>query len=156
VGAVGLSPPVDGIAQELLQEADCIVAIGLDPVELRSNWFPGWPTDIPFVSLSKDGQPDLLCKLDADLRGDTGSMCEQLAEAFDGQGHRVDNPGDLAAVATNAQQQGGLHIVEVSIDAAPYRSMTSRYSSICTNRKTQTPEEPSVCLVINLRSLVQA
>ena len=42
-GAFGLSPQVDAQQQALLEAADVLVAIGLDPVELRPQWLPGWP-----------------------------------------------------------------------------------------------------------------
>jgi acetolactate synthase I/II/III large subunit len=80
MGAIGLSPVVDTIAQEFIQHADCIVAVGLDPVELRPNWLPGWSESIAFISLSFRGQPDILCTLDVDLQGDIAYMCEALAD----------------------------------------------------------------------------
>ena len=58
-GCFGLSPVVDGLQQALLAEADLIVAVGLDPVELRSAWTPGWPMTTPVVSIDAHGQHEL-------------------------------------------------------------------------------------------------
>ena len=41
LGACGLSPVVDQRQQEFLHQADLLICIGLDPVELRPNWLPG-------------------------------------------------------------------------------------------------------------------
>ena len=42
IGAAGLSPVVDKIHMAELREADLILAIGFDPVELRSDWMAPW------------------------------------------------------------------------------------------------------------------
>ena len=78
MGSIGLSPVVDTMAQDLIAKADCIVAVGLDPVELRPNWLPGWPEKCTFINLSKHGQPDLLCTMTMDLRGHIPVLCEAL------------------------------------------------------------------------------
>lgn len=79
VGAAGLSPVVDEHQQRLLAEADLIILLGLDPVELRPNWLPGWPTTTPTISIDPYGQPDLLVPLSADLRGDSVSILGALS-----------------------------------------------------------------------------
>lgn len=43
LGALGLSPMFDQIAVECLREADVTIALGVDPVELRSDWLDVWP-----------------------------------------------------------------------------------------------------------------
>lgn len=58
-GAFGLSPVADALQQRLIAQADLIVAVGLDPVELRSAWSPGWPARTPVLSLDPWGQPEL-------------------------------------------------------------------------------------------------
>ena len=42
LGATGLSPVVDKLHMGLLNEADLILTIGFDPVELRSDWMAPW------------------------------------------------------------------------------------------------------------------
>lgn len=42
LGATGLSPVVDKLHMALLREADLVFTIGLDPVELRSDWMAPW------------------------------------------------------------------------------------------------------------------
>ena len=42
VGATGLSPVVDKIHMAHVREADLILTVGFDPVELRSDWIAPW------------------------------------------------------------------------------------------------------------------
>lgn len=79
IGAAGLSPVVDAHQQDLLTQCDLIVGIGLDPVELRPNWLPGWPENIPFVGLSTRGQPDLTCPMALDLRGSVHALLQSIS-----------------------------------------------------------------------------
>ena len=81
LGAAGLSPVVDALQQERLAEADLVLAVGLDPVELRPNWLPGWPTTTPLISIDPHGQPDLLVPIAADLRGEVAASLGFLARA---------------------------------------------------------------------------
>jgi acetolactate synthase I/II/III large subunit len=42
LGSTGLSPVVDKLHMALVREADLILTIGFDPVELRSDWMAPW------------------------------------------------------------------------------------------------------------------
>lgn len=57
-GAAGLSPVVDAMHRDLLQQADGVLLIGWDPVELRDHWLPGWPEEIEVVSLDDHATVD--------------------------------------------------------------------------------------------------
>lgn len=81
VGAAGLSPIVDDLQQALLARADLLIAVGLDPVELRPNWLPGWREDLPVIGIDPHGQPDLLCPLIVDLRGEVPAILDALCPA---------------------------------------------------------------------------
>ena len=80
LGACGLSPVVDQLQQDFLAQADLLICIGLDPVELRPNWLPGWPDDLKTITISEYGQPDLLCSFALELRGN----CAQIMEGLEG------------------------------------------------------------------------
>jgi acetolactate synthase-1/2/3 large subunit len=77
-GAAGLSPVVDAHQQALLAQSDLLIAVGLDPVELRPSWLPGWSEDLPVIGIDRHGQPDLLCPLIADLRGEVPAILDAL------------------------------------------------------------------------------
>ena len=51
VGATGLSPVVDKIHMAHVREADLVLTIGFDPVELRSDWIAPWDEKKQTVNL---------------------------------------------------------------------------------------------------------
>jgi acetolactate synthase-1/2/3 large subunit len=51
IGAVGLSPVMDAITMRAVDEADLLVLIGFDPIELRDAWVDGWPAEKDVITL---------------------------------------------------------------------------------------------------------
>lgn len=51
IGATGLSPVVDKIHMTALKDADLVLTIGFDPVELRSDWMAPWGDDKRTVNI---------------------------------------------------------------------------------------------------------
>lgn len=84
-GTFGLSPVVDAHQQELIAQADLMVAVGLDMVELRPNWLPGWPEDLPIISVDAHGQPDLMGNITERLHGPVMQTLDALREAAFGE-----------------------------------------------------------------------
>jgi len=80
-GAFGLSPVVDAHQRGLFEQADLMVAVGLDIVELRPQWLPGWPEDLPIVSVDAFGQDDLLGCIVEELTGPVMETLDALREA---------------------------------------------------------------------------
>jgi acetolactate synthase-1/2/3 large subunit len=80
-GTFGLSPVVDAHQRTLFEQADLMVAVGLDIVELRPQWLPGWPEDLPIVSIDAFGQPDLLGCIMEELTGPVMETLDALREA---------------------------------------------------------------------------
>mgnify|MGYP006133802543 CR=1 FL=1 len=82
-GAFGLSPVVDRHQQALLANADVLIAVGLDPVELRPQWLPGWPAGLPMISVG--ASPDISHPIAAFLGNDVAQGLEALGlQRFDG------------------------------------------------------------------------
>lgn len=52
LGGAGLSPLADRHLLPLLAEADCIVLIGYDPIEMRIGWRNPWPSDARVVDVT--------------------------------------------------------------------------------------------------------
>jgi len=52
LGGAGLSPKADEILHPLLRDADLIVAVGYDPIEMRAGWRDPWPAGAPVVELA--------------------------------------------------------------------------------------------------------
>lgn len=79
MGAVGLSPVLDDIAMLLVRDADGLVLIGFDPIELRDAWIDAWPTSKPVVSLDLSPQTHGIFPLGVQLIGDVADMAKQLS-----------------------------------------------------------------------------
>jgi acetolactate synthase-1/2/3 large subunit len=73
-----LSPVVDAHQQALLAESDLLIAIGLDPVELRPQWLPGWPADLPMIAINSS--PDIVHPVQVALGGPTPEIVDTLGD----------------------------------------------------------------------------
>ena len=80
LGAAGLSPVVDEVQQSLLKEADTILLIGFDMVEMRPNWLEGWLEHADVVSMSTTGQIDIPTTLTVDWRGNIAEGLNALKD----------------------------------------------------------------------------
>ncbi len=78
-GAMGLSPRVDEVQQQLIAGSDVLLAVGLDPVELRPNWLPGWPAELPVITVDPVPPVDLVHPVEAMLTGDVPGILHALA-----------------------------------------------------------------------------
>lgn len=52
LGGAGLSPKADGHLLPLINESDCILLLGYDPIEMRINWRNPWPVDAPVIEIA--------------------------------------------------------------------------------------------------------
>ncbi len=52
LGGAGLSPKADGHILPLLNQSDCILLLGYDPIEMRINWRNPWPAGAPVVEVT--------------------------------------------------------------------------------------------------------
>jgi acetolactate synthase-1/2/3 large subunit len=77
-GAFGLSPVVDDVQASLLRRSDLLIAVGLDPVELRPQWLPGWPSDLSMVSINSS--PDILHRVAHTMQGSTAEVLDRLTD----------------------------------------------------------------------------
>jgi len=56
LGALGLSPIVDELTLDLVNQADHLTLIGFDPIELRDAWINAWGPDKPCITLDWSAQ----------------------------------------------------------------------------------------------------
>ncbi|MGB0639077.1 MAG: thiamine pyrophosphate-binding protein [Myxococcota bacterium] len=101
-GAFGLSPVVDEYQQRLLATSDLLIAIGLDPVELRPQWLPGWPADVPLISVNSS--TDIPHPVSAGFTGSTST----IVESFVDQGGIVSSSWTVQDVAEHVAQWAGV------------------------------------------------
>lgn len=91
-GAFGLSTTVDRLQQQLLESADLLILVGLDPVELRPQWLPGWPADLPVVCFDRAEPVDLVHPIEALVVGDIAIALSGLIGV---EGHSAWTPEEL-------------------------------------------------------------
>lgn len=77
-GAVGLSPVVDGENLKLLREADLLVLIGFDPIELRDAWLDAWPESLPVITIDWAAQTHRIFPVGEQAVGDVPALLDQL------------------------------------------------------------------------------
>jgi acetolactate synthase-1/2/3 large subunit len=96
LGSVGLSPVVDAINLRAVAEADLLLLIGFDPIELRDAWVDAWPADKPCITLDWAPSNDRIFPRGCEAYGTLGAMLQQLAPA--GQTGADWPAGSLAAI----------------------------------------------------------
>jgi acetolactate synthase-1/2/3 large subunit len=78
LGAVGLSPVVDGENLVLLHEADLLLVVGFDPIELRDAWLDAWPVELPCITLDWSAASHRVFPLGRQAAGHLPTLLHQL------------------------------------------------------------------------------
>ena len=81
LGSVGLSPVVDAENLDLIREADCIVLVGFDPIELRDAWLDAWPEALPVISIDWAALNHRIFPVGEEALGDVPAILGQVAPA---------------------------------------------------------------------------
>jgi acetolactate synthase I/II/III large subunit len=79
LGSIGLSPVVDAINLRAVAEADLLVLIGFDPIELRDAWVDAWPAGKACITLDWAPTNDRIFPRGREAYGTLGAMLQQLA-----------------------------------------------------------------------------
>ncbi len=113
LGAVGLSPVIDARNLELIAQADFIVMIGFDPIELRDGWLDAWAEGMPCLTIDWAPQTHRVFPVGRQATGDLPAILAQLVprpsrgcgwsgEALDGLRR------DVAAIVHPRQPKSGI------------------------------------------------
>ncbi|MCA0422330.1 MAG: thiamine pyrophosphate-binding protein [Proteobacteria bacterium] len=80
LGGAGLSPKADRLLLPFLAEADCIVLVGYDPIEMRVNWREPFPANVPVIELSAVSPMHQMHRSDHLLLGDVAGNLAALSK----------------------------------------------------------------------------
>ncbi len=79
LGGAGLSPRADAFLLPLLNQSDCIILAGYDPIEMRINWRNAWPADAPVIDIVAEDMPHGMHRSRHLFVGDIGATLASLA-----------------------------------------------------------------------------
>ena len=69
---------VDADNLALIKEADCIVLVGFDPIELRDAWLDAWPESLPVLSIDWAALNHRIFPVGVEALGDVPAILAQL------------------------------------------------------------------------------
>ncbi|MEJ8475239.1 thiamine pyrophosphate-binding protein [Roseibium algae] len=81
LGGAGLSPKADGILLPLINESDCILLLGYDPIEMRVNWRNPWPAEAPVVEVTPVHRRHGMHRSRVELRSSVDAALQLLSVA---------------------------------------------------------------------------
>jgi acetolactate synthase I/II/III large subunit len=79
LGAVGLSPVVDAESLALIRQADLLVLVGFDPIELRDAWLGAWPRELHCLSIDWSAATHRVFPVGLQAVGDLPAILGRLA-----------------------------------------------------------------------------
>lgn len=81
LGGAGLSPKADGHLLPLINQSDCILLLGYDPIEMRINWRNPWDLDASVIDVTPVLRTHGMHSVSATLRSAVAPALELLSAA---------------------------------------------------------------------------
>ena len=83
LGGAGLSPKADGHLLPLINQSDCILLLGYDPIEMRINWRNPWDADASVIDVTPVLRTHGMHSVTATLRSALEPVLTLLTDARD-------------------------------------------------------------------------
>ncbi|GGH32843.1 acetolactate synthase-1/2/3 large subunit [Cribrihabitans marinus] len=100
LGAAGLSPLADRHLLPLVAEADLILCLGYDPIEMRPGWREAWdPARQNVIDVSAEPNTHYMHRAGVSLVADTGATLEVLAQGIPARATWPDGRPDATRAA---------------------------------------------------------
>lgn len=97
LGAAGLSPLADGVLLPLVQQADLILAIGYDPIEMRTGWRNAWDVSRQnVIDIAAVANTHYMHQAGLNFVADAGATLTALGDAVPGRATWTDGAPDRA------------------------------------------------------------
>lgn len=81
LGGAGLSPKADGHLLPLINQSDCILLLGYDPIEMRINWRNPWASDAKVIEITPVLRTHGMHDVSATLRSAVEPALKLLSDA---------------------------------------------------------------------------
>jgi len=85
LGATGLSPVVDKIHMAHVREADLVLTIGFDPVELRADWIAPWDEKKATINIDLAPNTHHVYRTAIEYAGSIGGCLQELVQSAPGR-----------------------------------------------------------------------
>ncbi|MEP3046839.1 MAG: thiamine pyrophosphate-binding protein [Roseibium sp.] len=83
LGGAGLSPKADSLLLPLMNQSDCILLLGYDPIEMRVNWREPWAADAPVIDVTPVLRTHGMHSVAASLRSSVKPALDLLSQVRD-------------------------------------------------------------------------
>ena len=108
LGGAGLSPKADKIILPAIQQSDCILLLGYDPIEMRIGWRNPWPANTPVIEVTPVKRAHGMHEVSHTLTGTVANTLEQLADVSKpGRNNVPEQAGRLRTALQTAFSSGG-------------------------------------------------
>lgn len=85
LGGAGLSPKADALLLPLIAQADCILLLGYDPIEMRVGWRNPWREDQAVIEVSEVQRTHGMHEVSMTLRGKVAPVLDNFADGLKAQ-----------------------------------------------------------------------
>ena len=131
LGGAGLSPKANQILMPFMQQADVVLLVGYDPIEMRSEWRNPWPSSTRIIELSAQPNTHFMHQADLSFVCQVGSSLTALGEDRDTDSQSWAG-GEVAAIKASLQtafqvepEWGPAKLIKLARDILPVETVAT-------------------------------